>query len=379
MTDRTGGFYSSEDADSEGEEGKFYVWTRNEVIKALGETDGEIFCEFYDVTPQGNFEHGKSILNTPRSLEEFASGKGLDIQELERILTAGKWELSGLRKQRVRPGRDEKSLAAWNGMMLTAFAEAANILGHDDYRLIAIRNAEFILTKLRQDGRLLRTYKDGKAKLNAYLEDYAYVIEGLLALYEATFELKYFVEARELADMMIVKFWDSEEGGFFFTSDDHEELIARTKDYFDNATPSGNSVAAIALLKIGLLTGEAEYQRFAAMILRTMRQAMSRYPSAFGYLLCALDFYLSEPKEIALIGQVDSHEMRTLVEEIHSRYIPNKVVTAAEAEDEHAAETIKLLAGRPMVNGHTTAYVCRNYTCLAPATTTDELAERLDE
>src|SRR6185436_648951 len=218
MTDRTGGFYSSEDADSEGEEGKFYVWTRNEVIKALGETDGEIFCEFYDVTPQGNFEHGKSILNTPRSLEEFASGKGLDIQELERILTAGKWELSGLRKQRVRPGRDEKSLAAWNGMMLTAFAEAANILGHDDYRLIAIRNAEFILTKLRQDGRLLRTYKDGKAKLNAYLEDYAYVIEGLLALYEATFELKYFVEARELADMMIVKFWDAAEGGFFFTS-----------------------------------------------------------------------------------------------------------------------------------------------------------------
>ena len=226
---------------------------------------------------------------------------------------------------------------------------------------------------------MLRTYKDGKAKLNAYLEDYAYVVEGLLALYEATFELEYFVEARELADTMIAKFWDASQGGFYFTSDDHEQLIARTKDYFDNATPSGNSVAALALLKLGLMTEDQDYTKFAAMILRTMRQAMSRYPSAFGYLLGALDFYLSEPKEIAVIGSLDSHEARVLVEEIYSRYIPNKVVAGAAEGDERAADAIKFLAARPMVDGLTTVYVCRNYTCLAPATNADDLVRRLEE
>jgi uncharacterized protein YyaL (SSP411 family) len=379
MTDRAGGFYSSEDADSEGEEGKFYVWTRDEVMSVLGAEDGEIFCEFFDVTAQGNFEHGQSILHTPRPLEEFAQAKGRDVEGLKRVINSGKKRLFNVREERVRPGRDEKSLAAWNGLMLTAFAEAANILGRDDYREVATRNAEFILGKLTRDGRLLRTYKDGNAKLNAYLEEYAYVIEGLIALYEATFDLKYFDEARGLADTMIAKFWDASEGGFFFTADDHEELITRTKDYFDNAIPSGNSVAALALLKLGLLTEEHDYQRFAVMILRTMIQAMTRYPSAFGYLLSALDFYLSEPKEIAIVGKTDSHEIRLFIEEIYSRYIPNKVVAAAEPGDEHAARSIKLLAARPMVGGKATAYVCRNYACLAPATSADELAERLEE
>jgi uncharacterized protein YyaL (SSP411 family) len=379
MTDRTGGFYSSEDADSEGEEGKFYVWTRDEVMGLLGQEDGEIFCEFFDVTAQGNFEHGKSILHTPSSLEEFAQAKGRDAEELKRIINAGKKRLFNVREERIRPGRDEKSLAAWNGLMLTAFAEAANILGRDDYREVAIRNAEFILSSLTKDGRLLRTYKDGNAKLNAYLEDYAYVIEGLIALYEATFDLKYFDEARELADTMIAKFWDASEGGFFFTSDDHEELISRTKDYFDNAIPSGNSVAALALLRLGLLTEEHDYQRFAVMIMRTMQQAMSRYPTAFGYLLSALDFYLSEPKEIAMVGKIDSHEIRLFIEEIYANYIPNKVVAAAEPDDEQAARSIKLLAARPMVDGKAAVYVCRNYTCLAPATSVNELAERLEQ
>jgi uncharacterized protein len=379
MTDRTGAFYSSEDADSEGEEGKFYVWTRSEVLGILGEEDGEIFCEFFDVTGEGNFEHGKSILNTPRTLEEFAEEKGRDLDETKRIIKAGKERLFAVRERRVRPGRDDKSLAAWNGLMLTAFAEAANILGRDDYGQIAARNAEFILTHLTQGGRLLRTYKDGQSKLNAYLEDYAYVIEGLLALYEATFDLKYFTHARELADTMIAQFWDESNGGFYFTSADHEELITRTKDYFDNATPSGNSVAALSLLKLGLLTQGNDYQRYAVTILRAMRQAMSRYASGFGYLLCALDFYLSEPKEIAIVGNTDSHEVRSFVEEIYSRYLPNKVIAAALPNDGRAAETIKLLVGRPMVENKATAYVCRNYTCLAPATSVAELTARLKE
>ena len=379
MTDRSGGFYSSEDADSEGEEGKFYVWTRSEVLDLLGADDGEVFCEFFDVTDEGNFEHGKSILNTPQTLEEFVADKEMSADALTRIINAGKRRLFNVREQRVRPGRDDKTLAAWNGLMLTAFAEAANILARDDYREIAVRSAEFLTTELMKDGRLLRTYKAGQAKLNGYLEDYAYVIEGLLAVYEATFELRFFTRARELADTMIDQFWDEQDGGFYFTSSDHEELITRTKDYFDNATPSGNSVAAAALLKLAVLTQQHDYSNNAVTILRALRPAMSRYPSAFGYMLSALDFYLSEPKEIAIVGKLDSHEVRSFAEEVYSRYLPNKVVAASEPGDEAAAAAIRLLIDRSSVGSTATAYVCRNYTCLAPATTAEELAARLDE
>jgi uncharacterized protein YyaL (SSP411 family) len=379
MIDRSGGFYSSEDADSEGEEGKFYVWNHAEVLSILGKDVGEVFCEFFDVTEAGNFEHGNSILNTPRSLEQFASEKGTTVDVLAGIINAGKRRLFNARERRVRPGRDDKTLAAWNGLMLTAFAEAANILGRDDYREVAVRNADFITTQLMKDRRLLRTYKAGQAKLNGYLEDYAFVIEGLLAVYEATFDLKFFTLARELTDAMIARFWDEQEGGFYFTSSDHEKLITRTKDYFDNATPSGNSVAVMALLKLGLLSQHQEYSRRAVAILRSLRPAISRYPSAFGYMLCGMDFYLSEPKEIAIVGRIDSHEVRLFGEEIYSRYLPNKVVAACEAGDEAAAEAIKLLLGRPAIDSKATAYVCRNYTCLAPATTAEALAARLEE
>jgi uncharacterized protein YyaL (SSP411 family) len=379
MIDRSGGFYSSEDADSEGEEGKFYVWNRAEVLSILGEDDGEVFCEFFDITETGNFEHGSSILNTPRSLEQLASDKGKSLDALAGIINASKRRLFNARERRMRPGRDDKTLAAWNGLMLTAFAEAANILGRDDYREVAVRNAEFINTHLIRDGRLLRTYKAGQAKLNGYLEDYAFVIEGLLAVYEATFELRFFRLARDLMDTMIARFWDEQDCGFYFTSSDHEKLITRTKDYFDNATPSGNSVAAMALLKLGLLTQRQEYSRRAVAILRALRPAMSRYPSAFGYMLSGMDFYLSEPKEIAIIGRIDSHEVRSFGEEIYSRYLPNKIVAACEAGDEASAAAIKLLAGRTAVDSKATAYVCLNYTCLAPATTAEELGARLEE
>ena len=349
------------------------------MIGILGDDDGKVFCEYFDITSEGNFEHGNSILNTPRSLEEFAAEQGKSVEAVTRIINAGRRRLFNVREGRVRPGRDDKILAAWNGLMMTAFAEAASILGRDDYRAIAVRNAEFITTQLMRDGRLLRTYKAGQAKLNGYLEDYAYVIEGLLAVYEATYELRFFKQARALADTMVAQFWDEQDGGFYFTSSDHEKLITRTKDYFDNATPSGNSVASIALLKLGLLTQEQEYSRRAIAILRALKPALSRYPSAFGYLLGALDFYLSEPKEIAIVGKIDSHEVRSFAEQIYSRYLPNKVVAACEPGDEAAAESINLLIGRTAVNSKATAYVCRNYTCLAPATTVEELAARLDE
>jgi uncharacterized protein YyaL (SSP411 family) len=379
MTDRTGGFYSSEDADSEGVEGKFYVWTKEDVLSLLGADDGALFCEYYDVTEEGNFEHGTAILNTPVELEEFARHKGVQTGVLETMLARCRKALFAAREERIRPGRDDKMLTAWNALMLTAFAEAASILGRDDYRQVASRNADFILENLVRDGHVLRTYRHGQAKLNGYVEDYSYLIEGLLAVYEATFDRKYLKHAQSLADRMIEQFGDQSGEGFYFTSADHEKLITRLKDYFDNAIPSGNSVAVLSLLRLALLTNDNRYNKPAIEILRALQTAMSRYPSAFGYALCGLDFYLSEPKEIAIIGSHHSHEVRQLIEVIYSQFLPNKVVVLSEPSDQNAGDAIPLLEGRTAVGGKATAYVCRNYVCLAPASSPEELALRLKD
>src|SRR5262249_38931375 len=295
MTNPRGGFYSSEDADSEGEEGKFYTWTPAEIIGTLGADEGRVVAEYFGVTESGNFEDGKSILTSAwESPEAFAAEKHIDAGFARAAITRGKKALFYAREQRVRPGRDEKTLTAWNGLMLAAFAEAANILDRDDYRQVAVRNADFLLHNMMLDGRLLRTYRDGEAKLGAYLEDYAFVVEALFSVYEATFDTKYFDRARELADTMLRLFSDESESGFYFTESEHEELITRMKEFYDNAIPAGNSAAALALLKVSLMTGEAAYQRPAVGILRMMQAPMARMPSAFGYLLCALDLYLSD-------------------------------------------------------------------------------------
>lgn len=380
MTDLSGGFYSAEDADSAGEEGKFYVWTRAEVIDVLGAETGEIFCDFFDITASGNFETGKSILHPKYSLEEFAQVKNIPIDQLSRILGAARKTLYYKRCERVRPRLDSKILTAWNGLMLTAFAEAASILGRDDYREIARKNADFIMQNLMPDVRLLRTYNNGAAKLNAYLEDYAYLTEAFLTLYEATFEARYFDQAVSLAQQMIAYFWDDKDKGFFFTSSDHEEMITRTKDFFDNAIPSGNSVAALVLQKIALLSGDASYQGYAVSILRLTSQAISRFPSAFGYLLCALDFYLDEVQEIALVGDQESHEIKLFLKEIYSRFLPNKIVALCNENDEPDAlsSRIKLLEAKTTVDHKPTVYICHNYTCLAPVTEPIELARLLE-
>jgi uncharacterized protein YyaL (SSP411 family) len=247
-----------------------------------------------------------------------------------------------------------------------------------DYLEIAVRNADFLLTRLRRDGRLLRTYKDGESKLNGYLEDYAYVIEGLLALYEASFDPRWFEEARTLAETMIAQFWDAEGGGFFFTSADHERLITRTKDFYDNAIPSGNSVAASALINLSLLTGEDRYRGMAETILLLMKPAMMRAPSAFGRMLSALDLFLASPYEIAIIGAPEAPETRAMIDLVFKRYLPNKVVAFAPEADSKASQTVKLLEGRDRVDGKTTAYVCRNFYCEAPQTHVEDLAKALN-
>jgi hypothetical protein len=262
--------------------------------------------------------------------------------------------------------------------MLASFAEAGAIFERSDYMEAARRNARFVLENLRRDRLLLRTYKDGQAKLNGYLEDYSFMAFGLLMLYEATGELEWLEEAQGITERMIEEFWDEEQGGFYYTGSSHEELIVRSKDYFDNATPSGNSVAADVLLRLGLLTGREDYPRKAVTIFRLLRDAVERYPSAFGRLLCALDFYLSTPKEIAVIGSLDSEDTQKLLREVWKRYLPNKAVALSTEGDARAAEFVPLLRERTALDGRATAYVCEHYTCQRPVTTPEELAAQLE-
>ncbi|MEW6129218.1 MAG: thioredoxin domain-containing protein [Acidobacteriota bacterium] len=378
LTDKTGGFYSAEDADSEGVEGKFYVWQRNEVVELLGEEVGEIFCDFYDISEAGNFERQNSIIHIKKPLDSFAQEHQLSTARLNDILQQGRKALFYKRLQRIRPGLDDKIITSWNGLMLTAFAEAANILGRDDYREIARRNGDFIMQNLIRQGRLLRTYKNQLSKLNAYLEDYAFAAEGFLSLYECTFEITYFNQAKSLADQMLQYFWDEQDGGFYFTSSDHESLITRNKDFFDNAIPSGNSVVSLVLQKLAIITGEHTYANYATTILRMIQPAMKRYPTAFGYALCALDFYLDEAAEFVLVGEPSSHEIKQYIKEIYSRFIPNKVIALVDPEDKTAMANFKLIDGKVAIQGLPTAYLCQNYTCLSPATTPPELAALLD-
>ena len=376
MTDPGGGFYSTQDADSEGEEGKFFLWSSEEVEAILGPEDARLFCRYFDVTEHGNFEH-RNILHLVATPEAGAATLGIEPERMRSVIERGRRALFEARERRVKPGRDEKVLTAWNGLMLRAFAEAAVALDRDDYRDVAIRNADFVLGNLREDGKLLRTWKDGRAKLNGYLEDYACYLDGLISLYEATFDRRWLAEARGIADVLLDQFPDEERGGFYDTGKDHEQLVSRPKDLFDNATPSGNTVAAEALQRLALLTGEERYRHAAEGILRLLGVLAAQHPAAFGRLLCALDFYLGSPKEIAIVGEPDAPGTRALLRTVFGRFLPNKVVAAAPPDG--APTDLPLLADRPARGGVATAYVCRNYACQAPVTGPEELAAQLAE
>ena len=382
MTDSSGGFYSAQDADSEGVEGKFFVWSPDEINSVMGDADGEVFAGYYGVTGAGNFE-GKNILNIRQDPEEFAETKGLTADQLGDIINRGSKALLEVREQRIHPMRDDKVLASWNGLMLRSFAEAAAALGRPDYLAVAIKNAEFLARSMKSDGRLLRTYRDGQAKLLGYLEDYSFVIDGLLALYEATFDLRWLDEAVTLADSMIELFWDEGIGGFYDTGSDHETLVVRPRDVFDNAQPCGGSVASDVLLRLAVFTGNNDYSAKATVPLRSLHQAMSQSPGGTGHWLSALDFYVSPPKEIAVIGPRDDPATQALLDTVFHRFLPNKVVMGVETPlipaDDNSEADIPLLAGRGMVGGLPTAYVCQNYACQLPVTDPAGLAEQLSE
>ncbi|HEY2933956.1 MAG TPA: thioredoxin domain-containing protein [Acidobacteriota bacterium] len=374
MTDPEGGFYSAQDADSEGEEGKFFVWTPAEIGQVLGQEDAALFCEYFDVTLSGNFE-GKNILHHRVNFDAYSRNTGKSKEELEEFFAAARSKLLAAREKRVKPSRDEKVLAAWNGMMLATFAEAAFVLNDSAFLQTAVRNAEFLTSKMIQAGRLSRTWKQGRARLNGYLEDYAQVGEGLLALYQATGTGRWLETAVELAEVQMAKFFDEAQGDFYFTPSDHEALVVRQKEYFDNATPSGNAVTCFNLLRLSELTGDANYRRTGERMLRQMGRAMANYSTAFGYWLQALDFFLGPVSEIAIVGPARQRE--TLLAPVRRKFLPNKVVALAEYADSEPEKIVPLLAGKTMLDGKATAYICQNYTCRQPVTDPQELEKQL--
>ena len=367
MRHERGGFYSSYDADSEGEEGKFYVWTADEIRAALGD-EAARFMAAYGVSEGGNWE-GHNILHVAEDLTGLGDLSGLKEARLK---------LFNIRARRVPPGLDDKVLTAWNGLMLAAFAEAGRVLDRPDYTATAVANAEFLYATMRRDDdRLLRSWQAaaGDARYNAYLEDYAFLADGLLALYETTFDPRWFAWARELADRMLAHFSDP-AGGFFDTSDDHEALLHRPKDVQDNATPSGNGMAAHVLLRLGLFTGEGRYRDTAERMVAGLYEPMARYPGAFAHWLGAAAFILSQPLEVAVAGDPAAADTRALLDVAQRAFRPNLVIAAGEGK---AAEVVPLLAGRDRLDGRAAAYVCRRFVCRRPVAEPAALAAQLDE
>jgi uncharacterized protein len=353
-----GGFCSALDADSEGVEGKFYVWTLDELRAALGD-DGlsRDAVAFFGATEGGNFE-GVNVLE----------GRGPVPGRLTDIQAA----LLAARAERVRPGLDDKRLTSWNALMISALAQAGAALERADYLAAAAACAEFLLSDMRDsDGRLLRTWKDGRAHIDAYLEDHAYLLEALLTLYEATFDPRWYAEARAIADTMIERFADDEHGGFFTTAADHRQGFARQKDLDDSPTPSGGASAAFGLLRLARLSGDFEYERRALDVLRVRAPIVGEHPHGFGHVLQALDFYLASVREVAIAGAGDDAGAAALAQVVRGAYRPHVVVAGG------IADGVPLLEGRSPVDGRAAAYVCEHFACQAPVTDPDALATAL--
>jgi uncharacterized protein YyaL (SSP411 family) len=379
MTSPEGPFYSTQDADSEGVEGKFYVWSAAEIEQILGRESADLFSEVYDVTPTGNWE-GHNILNRAKTYEQYARLRNIPETELRSSLTQAKKKLMEARSLRVWPGRDEKALTAWNGLMIDAMAQAGMVLQRPDYIEAAQRAADFIWTRMRgADGRLLRTYMTGaEPKLNAYLEDYAFHLNALVSLYEADHDPRHIEKALNLAGVMIDQFWDPAGGGFFFTGREHEPLISRTKDPHDSSIPSGNSMAVTGLLRLARLTGQTDLQDKAETTLRLFHGLMSEMPSAAGQMLIALDFHLGPVQEFAVIGNPEQEDTSRVLHAIHSGFRPNKVVAVKSAKDDSNDKLIPLLTNKKS-HGSVTTYICRDFVCQEPLVGAEAVGRALTE
>jgi uncharacterized protein YyaL (SSP411 family) len=374
MTSPDGGFYSSLDADSEGHEGKFYVWDETELDALLGD-DAAVVKRYFGVTSSGNFE-GRSILYVPNDLAAVAEAEGMSAERLRAIVERARATLYEARAKRVWPGRDDKILASWNALMVRALAETARAFGRDDYRAMALRTADFLFRALVRDGRVMRSYKDGESRIPGYLEDHASLGLAALSLYELTFDGEWLARARSLGESMVQWFWDDTAGAFYDTASDHEELITRPRDPTDNATPSGTSLAAELLARLAELTQDEDMRSRASYVVETLAAPMGEYPTAFGHLLGVAELLVRGGVEVALVGDPTSTAFAALERAVADRFVP-RLVLAGGLPDRGAE--VALLADRPLVEGRATAYVCRNYACERPAVEPGRLAEQLAE
>lgn len=366
-----GGFYSSLDADSEGEEGKYYVWTPEQIKGLLGEQDGTWFCDVFGVSKAGNFEHGTSALNFPEGPEEARQRTKLSKDEFWTKVNQLRKKLLEEREKRVRPGRDDKMLTSWTSLMISAYIDGYRVTGDQKYLLVAKKAATFILDTLYKNGRLLRTYGRGIAKLNGYLDDYAYLIQALLDLAAVDPHARWFTTAQKLNDVVLQHFWSEEDGGFYYTSDDHEELIARTKHFYDGSTPSATSVSVMNLIRLGRLSNREDLLDKAARTIKLYSPYLHKAPDQFSNLLCALDSYISKATEIAIVMNSRANDTNELSPVLYQFFLPSTVSLIADEARDDFQELVKacpLLEGRSAIDGKPTAYVCHNFACEQPTT-----------
>jgi len=386
MRDEHGGFFSAQDADSESVEGKFYVWTKHEIDDLLGEDGSRLFSDYFFVKEEGNFPShepfhaGRNILHIPRPAEGVAHELDMDEAEFRRRVRALRGQLFEARENRARPGTDDKVLTSWNALMISALAHGYRALGDRRYLEAAEKAANFVLSDMMHDGQLLRVYRQGKAHVPAYLDDHAFLTMALIDLYETAFNIQWLDKAEDLTRAMIDKFWDQEGNTFFFTGPDHKNLIARPKPTFDGAEPSGNSMAAYALARLGKYTGNNEYVDKAKRVIESNLDPMKVMPQGFLKMLEAADFLAAPTREVAIAGPIESDEVQALLTELNRHFVPHRIVAVYNPKNEDAAavaQRIPLLQGKQMLDGRPAAYVCRDYGCQEPVATPQDLAKAL--
>jgi uncharacterized protein len=376
MTAPEGGFFSSLDADSEGHEGTFYVWTREEIERTLGD-DYPLAAAYWGVTQEPNFE-GKYILYATQELGVVAARAGVPVADVTEAVANARAALLARRAGRERPGRDEKILAGWNGLMLRGIAEAARAFGRDDYRALAVRNGEFLLREMVRGGRVMRSHTAGLTRIPGFLEDHAAVALGFLDLYGLTFEVRWLDAARAIADAVDDWFWDETAGAFFDTARDHETLVTRPRDITDNAVPAGTSLAIDLLLRLAEILGDDARRQRAMRVLESLSEPLARYAPAFGHLLGAADMAVHGAVEVALAGDPETDDFRALVDAVASTYVPSLVIAGGAPSGGDGRAEIALLADKPARNGQPTAYVCRQYLCEEPTCDATVIASQLE-
>lgn len=388
MTSEEGGFYSAEDADSEGEEGKFYLWTKNEIKNVLDREESDLIFEIFNIKEDGNFyeeatgkKKGKNILHLTESLKEFSSSRKIPEKELQKRMEEVRKKLYNYREGRIHPDKDDKILTDWNGLMIAALAKGARTLDERQYAEAAKRAADFILKNLRtSDGRLLHRYRDGQATIQAHVDDYAFLIWGLLELYEANFQVGYLKAIIELNKDLIDHYWDNDKGGFYFIADDAEEILVRQKSIYDGAVPSGNSVAMLDLLRLGRITANPDYEEKAAQIARTFSMNIKRSPSLHTQFMVAMDFWIGPSYEIVIIGNSRAKDTKEMLEALRKHFIPNKVVIlkAAKSKSPEIIRIAEFTKYQTSIDGKATAYVCSDYKCKMPTTDVSKMLELLN-